>query len=392
MKMKMETWIQQEQIRQNSVIELIASENFVSQRIRDAVGSCLTNKYAEGYPAVNRTGNNSGRYYGGCEYIDKIEDYCCRKWQQVFRTNYHVNVQPHSGSNANLAAYMAVLRRGDKVLAMELQNGGHLTHGSPANFSGKLFSFYFYGVDKNGFIDYNDVRNQALTLKPKLIVAGASAYSREIDFKRFRDIADEVGALLMVDMSHIAGLVAAGCHNSPFVAGADIVTTTTHKTLRGPRGALIFCKPQFATKIDSAVFPGVQGGPLEHVIAGKAICAEEALTEDYYEYIHHVVANAKTFANCFKNMGYKVVTGGTDTHLFLLDLSPLGLTGKAVQEALDAEGITVNKNCIPGETRGPSLTSGIRLGTPAMTTRGWREDDFALCAARIDEILKGIPR
>ncbi len=375
-----------EQARQNSTVELIASENFVSENVMKAVGSCLTNKYSEGYPAQRPSGNR-GRFYGGCQYVDELEEYCCHQWQAVFQTDYHVNVQPHSGSSANLAAYMSVLKPGDTILAMSLNNGGHLTHGSPVNFSGKLFHMEFYGVDENGFIDYEDVRRKARECRPQLILAGASAYSRTIDFPAFADAAREAGAYFMVDMAHIAGLVAAGDHPSPFGL-ADIITTTTHKTLRGTRGGLIFCKPELAKRVDSAVFPGGQGGALQHVIAGKAVTAEEASTEEFREYIHAVVRNCKAMCDEFISMGYKVVTGGTDNHLFLLDLTDTGLTGKAVQDELDRHGITLNKNCVPNETRSPQQTSGVRIGTAAMTTKGYTEQDFIAVARQIDRIIR----
>ena len=375
-----------EQARQNSTVELIASENFVSENVMKAVGSCLTNKYSEGYPAQRPSGNR-GRYYGGCQYVDELEEYCSHQWQAVFQTDYHVNVQPHSGSSANLAAYMSVLKPGDTILAMSLNNGGHLTHGSPVNFSGKLFHMEFYGVDENGFIDYEDVRRKARECRPQLILAGASAYSRIIDFPAFADAAREAGAYFMVDMAHIAGLVAAGDHPSPFGL-ADIITTTTHKTLRGTRGGLIFCKPELAKRVDSAVFPGCQGGALQHVIAGKAVTAEEASTEEFREYIHAVVRNCRAMCNEFISMGYKVATGGTDNHLFLLDLTDTGLTGKAVQDELDRHGITLNKNCVPNETRSPQQTSGVRIGTAAMTTKGYTEQDFIAVARQIDRIIR----
>lgn len=375
-----------EQARQNSTVELIASENFVSENVMKAVGSCLTNKYSEGYPAQRPSGNR-GRFYGGCQYVDELEEYCCHQWQAVFQTDYHVNVQPHSGSSANLAAYMSVLKPGDTILAMSLNNGGHLTHGSPVNFRGKLFHMEFYGVDENGFIDYEDVRRKARECRPQLILAGASAYSRTIDFPAFADAAREAGAYFMVDMAHIAGLVAAGDHPSPFGL-ADIITTTTHKTLRGTRGGLIFCKPELAKRVDSAVFPGCQGGALQHVIAGKAVTAEEASTEDFREYIHAVVRNCRAMCDEFISMGYKVVTGGTDNHLFLLDLTDTGLTGKAVQDELDRHGITLNKNCVPNETRSPQQTSGVRIGTAAMTTKGYTEQDFIAVARQIDRIIR----
>lgn len=375
-----------EQARQNSTVELIASENFVSENVMKAVGSCLTNKYSEGYPAQRPSGNR-GRFYGGCQYLDELEEYCCRQWQTVFQTDYHVNVQPHSGSSANLAAYMSVLKPGDTILAMSLNNGGHLTHGSPVNFSGKLFHMEFYGVDENGFIDYEDVRRKARECRPQLILAGASAYSRIIDFPAFADAAREVGAYFMVDMAHIAGLVAAGDHPSPFGL-ADIITTTTHKTLRGTRSGLIFCRPELAKRVDSAVFPGGQGGALQHVIAGKAVTAEEASTEKFREYIHAVVRNCRAMCDEFISMGYKVVTGGTDNHLFLLDLTDTGLTGKAVQDELDRHGITLNKNCVPNESRSPQQTSGVRIGTAAMTTKGYTEQDFIAVARQIDRIIR----
>ena len=375
-----------EQARQNSTVELIASENFVSENVMKAVGSCLTNKYSEGYPAQRPSGNR-GRFYGGCQYVDELEEYCCRQWQAVFQTDYHVNVQPHSGSSANLAAYMSVLKPGDTILAMNLNNGGHLTHGSPVNFSGKLFHMEFYGVDENGFIDYEDVRRKARECRPQLILAGASAYSRIIDFPAFADAAREAGAYFMVDMALIAGRVAAGDHPSPFGL-ADIITTTTHKTLRGTRSGLIFCRPELAKRVDSAVFPGCQGGALQHVIAGKAVTAEEASTEEFREYIHAVVRNCKAMCDEFISMGYKVVTGGTDNHLFLLDLTDTGLTGKAVQDELDRHGITLNKNCVPNESRSPQQTSGVRIGTAAMTTKGYTEQDFIAVARQIDRIIR----
>ena len=378
--------IQREKHRQDTTVELIASENFVSENVLKAVGSCLTNKYCEGYPADHKSGSK-GRYYGGCEYIDELEEYCCDMWRKVFNTDYHVNVQPHSGSSANLAAYMSVLKPGDTILAMSLNNGGHLTHGSSVNFSGKLFNMKFYDVDEDGFIDFNDVKNKAEEFRPKLILAGASAYSRIIDFEKFAEIAKSVGAYFMVDMAHIAGLVAAGDHPSPFGL-ADIITTTTDKTLRGPRGGLIFCKPELAKKVDSTIFPGTQGGPLEHVIAGKAVAAEEACTEEFKNYIHDVVGNCKAMCDEFISMGYKIVTGGTDNHLFLVDLTATGLTGKEVQDELDKHHITLNKNCVPTETRSPQQASGVRIGTAAMTTKGYKKDDFIKVAHAIDKVIK----
>lgn len=378
--------IEKEKHRQDTTVELIASENFVSENVLKAVGSCLTNKYSEGYPANHKSGSK-GRYYGGCEYIDELEEYCCDMWRKVFNTDYHVNVQPHSGSSANLAAYMSVLKPGDTILAMSLNNGGHLTHGSSVNFSGKLFNMKFYDVNAEGFIDFNDVKSKAEEFRPKLILAGASAYSRIIDFEKFAEIAKSVGAYFMVDMAHIAGLIAAGDHPSPFGL-ADIITTTTHKTLRGPRGGLIFCKPELAKKVDSTIFPGTQGGPLEHVIAGKAVAAEEACTEEFKNYIHDVVGNCKAMCDEFISMGYKIVTGGTDNHLFLVDLTATGLTGREVQDELDKHHITLNKNCVPTETRSPQQASGVRIGTAAMTTKGYKKDDFIKVAHDIDKVIK----
>lgn len=361
-------YIAREQARQDATVELIASENFVSENVLRAVGSCLTNKYAEGYPA-ERVSGNRGRYYGGCEIVNDLEEYCCAMWKKVFHTDYHVNVQPHSGANANLAAYMSVLQPGDTVLAMSLNNGGHLTHGSSVNFSGKLFDMKFYDVDAQGFIDFADVEQKAAEYKPKLILAGASAYSRVIDFARFADIAKSVGAYFMVDMAHIAGLVAAGDHPSPFGL-ADIITTTTHKTLRGPRGGMIFCKPELAKKVDSAVFPGTQGGPLEHVIAAKAVCFGEALKPEFKDYARKIVENAAAMADELTARGVKLVSGGTDNHLLLVDLTDSEMTGKELEHNLDEVHITANKNTVPGEKRSPFVTSGVRLGTPAVTTRG----------------------
>lgn len=387
--------IEKEKERQATTIELIASENFVSDNILKALGSCLTNKYSEGYPDCERSGN-SGRYYGGCENVDLIEQECCDLWRQVFATNYHVNVQPHSGSQANYAAYAAILKPGDTILAMSLDNGGHLTHGSSVNFSGKLYNMVFYSVDEAGYIDYSDLYNKLVQFKPKLVVAGASAYPREIDFKRIYELIEVASysedwdnpPLFMVDMAHIAGLVAIGAHQSPFNY-ADIVTTTTHKTLRGPRGGMIFCKPYLAKKVDSAVFPGSQGGPLQNVIAAKAIAAEECLTPEYGAYIRNVVRNCRIMAKVFKTRGFKVVTDGTDNHLFLVDLSEThpNVSGREVQERLDEVGITLNKNCVPGEKRSPKEASGIRIGTAAMTTKGFTADNFIIIANRIcDEI------
>lgn len=391
--------IKNEEKRQRDTVELIASENFVSDNVLKAVGSCLTNKYSEGYPAYRQTGNK-GRYYGGCQYVDELEEYCCEKWKEVFNTDYHVNVQPHSGSSANFAAYMSVLNPGDTILAMNLSNGGHLTHGSAVNFSGRIFHTVFYDVDDKGFIDYDDIERKILQYHPQLILAGASAYSREIDFRRIADIIKSTSEKIssynpyfMVDMAHIAGLIVSGDHQSPFGI-ADIITTTTHKTLRGTRGGLIFCKPELARKVDSAVFPCCQGGALQHIIAGKAVTAEEDCTPEYKTYIHNVVKNCKAMCAEFIRLGYSVVTGGTDNHLFLIDLSQThpNLTGKAVQDELDRYGITLNKNCVPGEMRKPSEASGIRIGTAAMTTKGYTESDFIAVANRINDIIENMGR
>lgn len=364
--------------RQEENIELIASENFVSPAVLEAVGSILTNKYAEGYP-----GN---RYYGGCENIDEIESVAIERAKELFGAE-HVNVQPHSGSQANMAVYMTVLNPGDTVLGMDLSQGGHLTHGSKVNFSGKLYNFVSYGVNELGYIDYDAVLAKAMECKPKLIVAGASAYPRAIDFAKFREIADKVGAYLMVDMAHIAGLVCAGEHMSP-VPYADFVTSTTHKTLRGPRSGLILCKEQYAKIIDKTIFPGIQGGPLEHVIAGKAVCFGEALKPEFKEYAHNVVQNAKALANSLMEHGFNLVSGGTDNHLMLIDLRNKGLTGKEAEELLDSVRITVNKNAVPNDPERPSVTSGIRIGTAAVTTKGLKEEDMCLLADAIDLVLR----
>ncbi|MBQ5798583.1 MAG: serine hydroxymethyltransferase [Clostridia bacterium] len=379
--------IEREEKRQATNVELIASENFVSEDIMRAVGSCLTNKYTEGYP-----GN---RYYGGCENFDELENYCRDKWKEVFSTDYHVNVQPHAGSQANYAGYMSVIKAGDTVLAMNLDNGGHLTHGSSVNFSGKLFNMNFYNVDDNGYIDYEDMKKKLYECKPRVLLAGASAYSRIIKFDLIREMIDEYNktaeeiCYMMVDMAHIAGLVAGGVHPTPF-GYADIITTTTHKTLRGPRGGMIFCKPELARKVDSAIFPGSQGGSLMHVIAGKAIAAEEAASPEFKAYAAKVVANTKAMCDRFIELGYSIVTGGTDNHLFLIDLSKTfpEITGKMVQEKLDEFGITTNKNCVPNEKRSPKETSGLRLGCAAMTTKGWEASQFVECADRIDKIIR----
>lgn len=359
--------IEQETERQRSKIELIASENFVSKQVMEAMGSQLTNKYAEGYP--------SKRYYGGCEYVDVAEELARERLKKLFGAD-HANVQPHSGANANLGVYFAVLKPGDKVLGMNLSHGGHLTHGSPVNISGTYYNFVAYGVNKETeTIDYDEVREIALKERPRLIVAGASAYPRIIDFAKFREIADEVGAYLMVDMAHIAGLVAAGLHPNP-VPYADFVTTTTHKTLRGPRGGAILCKEEYAKQIDKSIFPGIQGGPLMHIIAAKAVSFKEALEDDFKEYQKQVLKNAKTLADSLVEKGFRLVSGGTDNHLMLVDVSKKGLTGKKAEALLDHIGITTNKNTIPFETESPFVTSGLRIGTPAVTTRGMKEEDM----------------
>ena len=360
--------INREQQRQDNHIELIASENFVSKAVMEAVGSCLTNKYAEGYPGK--------RYYGGCQYVDEVEDIAREYAKELFHAE-HVNVQPHCGSSTNMAVYMTILEPGDRVLGMDLAAGGHLTHGSPLSFSGKLYRFYSYGVNpETEMIDYEEVRKIANEVKPKLIVCGASAYSREIDFRKFREIADEVGAYLLCDMAHIAGLVAAGLHMSP-IPYCDFVTSTTHKTLRGPRGGVIFCKEKYAKDLDRVVFPGIQGGPLMHVIAGKAQCFYEAMQDDFKEYAQNIIKNAKALASSLVEEGFRLVTGGTDNHLLLVDVkSTFNMTGKEAEAILDSINITANKNAIPFDTEKPFKTSGIRLGTAAMTTRGFNEDDF----------------
>ncbi|HBN29079.1 MAG TPA: serine hydroxymethyltransferase [Clostridiaceae bacterium] len=352
--------------RQESKIELIASENYTSKAVMEAQGSQLTNKYAEGYPGK--------RYYGGCEYVDMAENLARERLKKLFNAE-HVNVQPHSGSQANMAVYFAVLKPGDKVFGMNLSHGGHLTHGSPVNFSGKTYNFIPYGVDETGYIDYDALRELALKEKPKLIVSGASAYPRIIDFKKIREICDEVGAYMMVDMAHIAGLVAAGYHPNP-VEVADFVTSTTHKTLRGPRGGVILCKEKYAKIIDKSIFPGIQGGPLMHVIAAKAVCFKEALSPEFKEYQGRVIKNAKCLAQALIDRGFNLVSGGTDNHLILVDLRNKKITGKDAEHLLDGVGITVNKNTIPFDPEKPSVTSGIRLGTPATTTRGFNTDDM----------------
>ena len=365
--------------RQREHIELIASENFVSNAVLAAMGSHLTNKYAEGYPGK--------RYYGGCQYVDVVENLARDRAKLLFGAE-HANVQPHSGAQANMAVYFAMLNPGDTVMGMNLSHGGHLTHGSPVNMSGKYFNFVPYGVtDDEEIIDYDALERQALEVRPKLIVAGASAYPRVIDFARLRDIADKVGCLLMVDMAHIAGLVAAGEHPSP-VPYADFVTTTTHKTLRGPRGGMILCKEQYAKAIDKAIFPGTQGGPLEHVIAGKAVCFKEALSDDFKAYQHQIVLNARAMAAQFNQEGIRLVSGGTDNHLMLLDLTGTGVTGKALEALLGQANITVNKNTIPKETLSPFVTSGVRIGTPAVTSRGMKEAEMVEIAKLIARMIR----
>ncbi|GJF45256.1 serine hydroxymethyltransferase [Staphylococcus argenteus] len=372
--------IEREFQRQNSNIELIASENFVSEAVMEAQGSVLTNKYAEGYPGR--------RYYGGCEFVDVTESIAIDRAKALFGAE-HVNVQPHSGSQANMAVYLVALEMGDTVLGMNLSHGGHLTHGASVNFSGKFYNFVEYGVDKDSErINYDEVRKLALKHKPKLIVAGASAYSRTIDFKKFKEIADEVNAKLMVDMAHIAGLVAAGLHPNP-VEYADFVTTTTHKTLRGPRGGMILCKEEYKKDIDKTIFPGIQGGPLEHVIAAKAVAFGEALDNNFKKYQEQVIKNAKVLAETLIKEGFRIVSGGTDNHLVAVDVKgSIGLTGKEAEETLDSVGITCNKNTIPFDQEKPFVTSGIRLGTPAATTRGFDEDAFEEVAKIISLALK----
>ncbi|HCT1277307.1 serine hydroxymethyltransferase [Staphylococcus aureus] len=372
--------IEREFQRQNSNIELIASENFVSEAVMEAQGSVLTNKYAEGYPGR--------RYYGGCEFVDVTESIAIDRAKALFGAE-HVNVQPHSGSQANMAVYLVALEMGDTVLGMNLSHGGHLTHGAPVNFSGKFYNFVEYGVDKDTErINYDEVHKLALEHKPKLIVTGASAYSRTIDFKKFKEIADEVNAKLMVDMAHIAGLVAAGLHPNP-VEYADFVTTTTHKTLRGPRGGMILCKEEYKKDIDKTIFPGIQGGPLEHVIAAKAVAFGEALENNFKTYQQQVVKNAKVLAEALINEGFRIVSGGTDNHLVAVDVKgSIGLTGKEAEETLDSVGITCNKNTIPFDQEKPFVTSGIRLGTPAATTRGFDEKAFEEVAKIISLALK----
>ena len=372
--------IQAEMERQNSHLELIASENWVSKAVMAAMGSPLTNKYAEGYPGK--------RYYGGCQCVDVVEDLARERAKKLFGCDY-ANVQPHSGAQANLAVFFAMLEPGDKVMGMNLDHGGHLTHGSPVNISGKYFNIVSYGVNDEGVIDYDKVREIAVKEKPKMIIAGASAYARIIDFKKFREIADEVGAYLMVDMAHIAGLVAAGLHPSP-IPYADVTTTTTHKTLRGPRGGLILCNQEAADKFNfnKAVFPGIQGGPLEHVIAGKAVCFKEALEPEFAEYQKQIIKNAQALSKGLMDRGVKIVSGGTDNHLMVIDLRGEEVTGKELEKRLDAAHITCNKNTVPNDPRSPFVTSGVRLGTPAVTTRGLKEEDMDVIAECIALVLQ----
>ena len=370
----------EEQERQNSHIELIASENWVSKAVMAAMGSPLTNKYAEGYPGK--------RYYGGCECVDVVENLAIERAKKLFGCDY-ANVQPHSGAQANMAVQFAILQPGDTIMGMNLDHGGHLTHGSPVNMSGKYFHVVPYGVDDNGFLDYDKMRELALECRPKMIIAGASAYARTIDFKRFREVCDEVGAVLMVDMAHIAGLVAAGLHPSP-IPYADVVTTTTHKTLRGPRGGLILANKEAAEKynFNKAIFPGIQGGPLIHVIAAKAVCFQEALTDEFKAYQQQIVKNAQALCSGLTSRGIKIVSGGTDNHLMLVDLTTYDLTGKAVEKLMDEAHITCNKNTIPNDPKSPFVTSGIRLGTPAVTSRGMKEDDMDRIAEAIAMVIK----
>lgn len=373
--------IQKELGRQNGQIELIASENFTSRAVLAAVGSILTNKYAEGYPAK--------RYYGGCEVVDLVEKMAQERAKELFGAD-HANVQPHAGSQANMAVYFAALQAGDTVLAMNLTDGGHLTHGSPVNFSGKLYNIVPYGVNRETEqVDFDELRDLALKHRPKMILAGASAYPRELDAEKFRAIADEVGAVLTFDMAHIAGLVAAKLHKDP-VPYCDFVSTTTHKTLRGPRGGMVLCKEEWAKKLDSAIFPGMQGGPLLHVIAGKAVALGEALKQEFKDYQKQVVKNAAHLAKKLQEKGFKLVSGGTDNHLMLVNLINKGVTGKQAQIALDEAGITVNKNTVPFETQSPFITSGIRIGTPAATTRGFKEAEMDLIADWIDRVISKI--
>ena len=373
--------IRRETERQASKLELIASENFVSEAVLEAAGSPLTNKYAEGYPGK--------RYYGGCEFVDQAENLAIQRAKQLFGAD-HVNVQPHSGAQANMAAYFAVLEHGDTILGLNLAHGGHLTHGSPVNFSGRFFKIIPYGVDRETErIDMAEVRRLAREHRPKLIVTGGSAYPRTLNFAAFREVADEVGCLLMADIAHPAGIIAAGLHPSP-IPQCDLVTTTTHKTLRGPRGGMIMCKEAFAVAVNKTIFPGMQGGPLMHIIAAKAVAFKEALTPEFRAYQKQITGNATALAEALLSHGFRLVSGGTDTHLMLVDLAPKGITGKAAEAALDRAGMTVNKNAVPFDTRPPTVTSGIRLGTPALTTRGMREGDMRQVAGLIAEVLADI--
>lgn len=370
--------MKQETERQRNKLNLIASENYASRAVLQAQGSIMTNKYAEGYPGK--------RYYGGCDFVDMAENLAIERAKKLFKAE-HVNVQPHSGSQANMAVYLAVLKCGDTIMSMDLSHGGHLSHGSPVNFSGKLFNVVPYGVDRETkTIDYDALMGIARKHKPKLIVSGASAYPRELDFARFREIADEVGAFLLADIAHIAGLVVAGIHNDP-VPYADFVTSTTHKTLRGPRGGMIMCKSEYAREIDKMVFPGIQGGPLMHVIAAKAVSFKEAMNRDFVDYQKQIVINAKKIASDLASLGYELVSGGTDNHLMLVDLTPLDITGKEAEAKLGEAGIILNKNTIPFETKSPFITSGIRIGTPAATTRGMKEKEMTIIAQAIDDTL-----
>lgn len=372
--------IEQEAKRQEKMIQLIASENFVSEEVRSAQGSILTNKYAEGYPGK--------RYYGGCEIIDQIELLAQERCKKMFETDYHANVQPHSGSQANQAVFLTLLEPGDKILGMDLEHGGHLTHGHKLSLTGKLFEISTYQTDDTGAIDYQEVEKIALREKPKLIICGASAYSLEIDFQKFADIAKKAGAYLLADVAHISGLIVAKEHMSPF-GYADFVTSTTHKTLRGPRGGIVLCKPEYAKKLDTALFPGVQGGPLEHVIAAKAVAFNEALTTEFVSYQQQIKKNAQAFCNEFIKLGYEIISGRTENHLFMINtVKSINMTGYDVEELLEKNNIIVNKNTIPGDTNSPRVTSGIRVGTPAMTTKGFKEEDFIVLAQRIDKILK----
>lgn len=371
-------FIEKEKTRQNETLELIASENAVSPRVLEAIGSILTNKYAEGYPGK--------RYYGGCEYVDEIESIAIERAKKLFAVE-HANVQPHSGSQANMAVFFSLLSVGDTIMGMNLSEGGHLTHGSPANFSGKFYHVVSYGVNEDGWIDYDAVEKLALQHNPKLIIAGASAYSRVIDFKRFREIADKVGAYLMTDMAHYAGLIAAGVYPSP-APYSDIITTTTHKTLRGPRGGMILCRAEFAKEIDKTIFPGIQGGPIENIIAAKAVCFKEAMTEEFKKDMEQTLLNARKMAEVFIQRGFKVVSGGTDCHLFLLDLTNKNITGKEAQIVLEKANITVNKNTVPNEKLSPFVTSGIRIGSPTITTRGMKTKEAEQIAHLIADVIE----